>query len=304
MDYGATIKDSYYTFSPDVPKERVTLGVPVLTTDHALIHEGIAYTVSGTFAAATTSAAIGLYAPAAAKASATVAMTDTDANLIYTAVKEGKAGNSWSVVHEDPSALLSPLDVSVAGNVITVSLETDAAGAIVSTSAEVADAVNANPEIAQYISCAEASTGGVVNAVVSASLTGGANQVVVHFKPLNITAAAAVVTTQIHKDRGFTGTAVSPMWEAINSNDLSSNTSDVIITSSADATLATAGAGSKVVLTKTARGHSGGPVVAPASVGSAEERVFKPGLHYTIFMARAASTAIDFELFWYEEVTG
>ena len=69
MGYNASIGDSYYSFGPDIPKDRVTLGVPVITTDHSLIHEGIAFNVSGTFAEGTGLAVIGIKPPAAAKAS-------------------------------------------------------------------------------------------------------------------------------------------------------------------------------------------------------------------------------------------
>ena len=301
MGYNASIGDSYYSFGPDVPKDRVTLGVPVITTDHSLIHEGIAFNVSGTFAEGTGLAVIGIKPPAAAKASVTVTMTETEANLVYTFLKEGKDGNNWKVTHVDPADTDQELTVTLAGNTITVSLATDEGGTITSLASDVAEAINSHPEISLFLVCTVPGEGGGVNAVAEASLAGGASNVFLHFKPVAIQSSINVTTVQIIEDRDFTGTAVNPMWEAVNQNRVSTKTSDVTITSSAGATLSTAVAGTKVLLTKTARGSAQGAGQFVASVSAAEEIVFKPGVQYLVSMARAGSTAIDFELFWYEE---
>jgi hypothetical protein len=301
MAYGQSITESVYSFGPDVPRERVTLGLPVISTDHALIHSGIAYTLTGTFGAATTVAAIGLKAPAAAKAAATIVMTDTDANLTYTFLTEGKEGNNWSVTHVDPEDTDQELVVTLAGRDITVSLATDEGGDITSLASEVAEAVNAHPEISKFIVCTVPGDDGGVNAVTKTSLSGGASNVFVHFKPIAVTAAADVVTILLHEVGSFTGTAVNPMFVPQNQNRTSSLTSDVTITASADATISTAGTGYKQVFSKVARGSAGGAARYAESVGSPEEIVLKPGVQYVLGMARAGSTAIDFELFWYEE---
>jgi uncharacterized protein YbjQ (UPF0145 family) len=56
-----------------------------------------------------------------------------------------EGGNDLSVELLDPGAADSPLGVSVSGNLISVSLGTDAGGALVSTAADVIAALNAHP---------------------------------------------------------------------------------------------------------------------------------------------------------------
>ncbi|WP_117213497.1 M14 family metallopeptidase [Allorhizocola rhizosphaerae] len=55
-----------------------------------------------------------------------------------------EGGNNVSVTFADPGAADRPLSVSVSGNDITVSLATNSAGAVTSTAAQVAAALNAN----------------------------------------------------------------------------------------------------------------------------------------------------------------
>lgn len=61
---------------------------------------------------------------------------------LFKAVATGTAGNAVQIRYVDPGAASQPLAVAVAGNQITVSLETDGAGNIISTAQEVIDAVN------------------------------------------------------------------------------------------------------------------------------------------------------------------
>ncbi|MDY6852433.1 MAG: hypothetical protein SV487_10235, partial [Thermodesulfobacteriota bacterium] len=61
---------------------------------------------------------------------------------LFKAMATGTAGNAVQIRYVDPGAAAQPLAVAVAGNQITVSLETDGAGNIISTAQEVIDAVN------------------------------------------------------------------------------------------------------------------------------------------------------------------
>jgi len=290
------IAESYFGFGPDVPKDRVTLGVPVITTDHALIHEGLAFSLTGTFAAnGTAKPAIGIKPPAAVAASATVVMTDTDANLTYTYKETGPRGNLWKVVHVDPEDEDQELTVTVDSYVITVSLATDEAGEITSLSADVVEAVNAS-EAGQFVVCAEAGDGGAVNAVSIASLAGGTDALYVHFKAVGITAAAAVVTVSLVENTEVTGTALE--LTPVDLNRVTANTSKCTITATLESSRAPGG-----VLLKTliARGTAQGAARYSDDAGYPEEIVFKPGLNYVLEFAPAGATAIDYQIFWYEE---
>ncbi len=78
------------------------------------------------------------------------------ANQPRTVVLTSKAyghlgGNNLSARLVDPGAANAPLTTSLTGNAISVSLATDAAGAITSTAAQVVDALNANAQIADVV---------------------------------------------------------------------------------------------------------------------------------------------------------
>ena len=62
-----------------------------------------------------------------------------------------EGGNNLTAQLVDPGAPNAPLSVSLTGNLIRVSLATDTAGAITSTAAQVVDALNAHPQIADLV---------------------------------------------------------------------------------------------------------------------------------------------------------
>lgn len=109
-------------------RERVTSAFPVITTDHALIHEGIAYTASGVLSVANAkTGSIRLTTPGPltdTAATVTIDMTNANADLTYEAVRPGAAGNDISVTHVDPAAAGSALSVAASGNEFTISLGT------------------------------------------------------------------------------------------------------------------------------------------------------------------------------------
>ena len=111
-----------------------------------------------------------------AKATVTVDMTNANADLTYTAKAYGTDGNSITITHVDPSGNDKPLEVTVSGKDITVSLKTGSGGAIESTAAEVKAAVDAHAEASALVAVGAEGTGaGVVNAKAKETLTGGVN---------------------------------------------------------------------------------------------------------------------------------
>lgn len=107
-------------------------------------------------------------------ASRTVDCTAANSDLKFTAVASGAAGNSISIAYVDPGAPSSALSVAVAGNAISVSLETDAGGAIISTASQVKTAVDGDAGAAALVTVALVGDGsGVVEAKAAAFLAGG-----------------------------------------------------------------------------------------------------------------------------------
>ncbi len=122
-------------------------------------------------------------APAAAAAVAASLATGSaviDNALVWTAATAGEAGNGISVKLTDPGANTQALAVAVAGNAITVSLETDGTGALVSTAAEVKAAIEGAAAAAALVTVAHAAGSdgsGVVRATsVALKLSGGAEE--------------------------------------------------------------------------------------------------------------------------------
>lgn len=300
-----SIAESTFGFGPEVPKERVTLGVPTITTDHSFIHEGVAFTASGAIEVVTKkTAAFQLSPPAAVAAAVTINMTNANADLTYTAVTAGTAGNQLGVKHLDPGAASQALSVSYDADekTVTVNLATDGAGAITSTAAQVKAAVNAVPAIAAVMTCEdEGAGGGVVNATVRTSLTGGSAAVYAHFKPASFTALGGPVTVKLLEDNSFeaAGTAFVPRNRKRSGTITASRITCKYI---ADATVVP-GAGSleleALYLPTTTQGQSKLGGSSPAT----EEWILKPGTVYLITMYNdAASTStVGYDLFWYEE---
>jgi hypothetical protein len=88
-----------------------------------------------------------------------------------------EGGNDISVQFVNPGAADSPLTVSVTGDVVVVSLGTDASGALTSTAAQVVAAINANPAASELVQAYtyRGSSGTGVVAAGSAALTDGLN---------------------------------------------------------------------------------------------------------------------------------
>lgn len=286
----------------NTPRERVTTGVPVINTNHAAIHEKLGFELSGTFAAnGTNKALLAFNPPAKAKASKTVVMTDTDANLLYTFNEYGFTGNDWKVVHVDPSGNKQPLTVSVAGTTITVSLATDADGAITSTAAQVAAAVNTS-DASNWVVCTVPGTGGTVNAVASADFAGGADDVYIHLQTADFTADANIVVLRVIEGATYTGAAAT--FTPVNKNRvLPLGVCRAAVAGTLAATVTTP-AGSVVLETAVARGSAAGPQLASVTKSNYDEWVLRPGKSYVFEFTPTGATAIDYRLFWYEEPRG
>lgn len=107
----------------------------------------------------------------------TTTMGIANAEILYTAVTRGVAGNAITIRYANPGVINSPLAVTVTDSAIVVSIATDGAGALVSTGTEVRNAVNANVAAAALVLAANTGTGaGVINAAKAVeSLVGGVN---------------------------------------------------------------------------------------------------------------------------------
>lgn len=283
-------------------QESITSAVPVITADHAFIHEKKGFTLAGKMDIASAGVgAIQLTVPGATAATLTTNMTNALADVTLTAVKTGTDGNSINVVYVDPAANDQPLTVSVFVYDITVTLATGEAGAITSTGAEVAAAINAHPEASALVTASDEGDGsGIVNAVVVANLAGGVNPVYCHFKPSLITCTGGPVTVELVEDQSFVaaGTAGTPR----NRHRINGPASAITCKSIAAATLV---GGSAVILdTVVIPGNSVAGKLG-GSTAAAEEWVLNPGKTYIVSMTNAtnpgATITAGYSLFWYEE---
>jgi flagellin len=115
-------------------------------------------------------------AVAATAGTATLDSAAADGDVTFTAVTAGTAQNI-SIEFVDPGANTSPLGVTTTVNgsdiTISVSLETDGAGALISTSADVAAAITGDATASQYVTAAAEGAGtGVVDAIAATALAG------------------------------------------------------------------------------------------------------------------------------------
>ena len=116
----------------------------------------------------------------ATKATLSVGQPSLNTGLTITAKNVGVAGNSIAYHPKNPNTPNSPLSVSVAGQLIVVSLETNSTGAIVTTAAQVKAAIEANTAAAALVDVAHigASTGAGMATPVPRrlALTGGTDE--------------------------------------------------------------------------------------------------------------------------------
>jgi len=113
-------------------------------------------------------------------ATLTTGFSSDSQNIKWTSVAHGTAGNAVRIEYLDPGAPSSPLSVVVVGNQITINLETDADGEIVSTAQDVINAVRSHtgpPDASDLVTAAlidaEAGGDGVVEPMAVTNLSGG-----------------------------------------------------------------------------------------------------------------------------------
>lgn len=110
----------------------------------------------------------------------TTPFADTTQNIRFTAVNHGTAGNAVGIEYVDPGAANSPLTVTVVGNDISISLETDADGDIVTTAQDIVEAIRSHvgpPDASDLVTAGleDYTQGGdgVVEPMAMTRLTGG-----------------------------------------------------------------------------------------------------------------------------------
>jgi len=195
----------------------------VVTYTHAT---GIAEGDSKTFSPVVTNPAAGsaavpavLTTDVAASVKATLAFSADTGWIGYTAVTAGAAGNNIAIIYGKQLAVYDPLDVTVAGTVITVKLAVDADPfPIISTAAEVAAAVNADAQ-AKLLVLAAVAVGKdavLVPVMGSTALTGGITSVADYNcveDPLTLTVIAVPSVVWVDDDGSDAnpGTEASPV---------------------------------------------------------------------------------------------
>lgn len=108
------------------------------------------------------------------KAVLTTALTGTDNNVTFTARELGTEGNDVSIAYIDPGSNKAKLAISVASNVIKVNLATNAAGKIITTALDVAEAINSDQIANDLVFAATEGNGkGIVTALAATNLAGG-----------------------------------------------------------------------------------------------------------------------------------
>lgn len=113
-----------------------------------------------------------------AKAELTTALSGSNNDLKFTAVRAGLAGNSITVRYV-VSGTSTPLSVSVSGSAITVNVATNGGGSATSTAAQVKAAIEASSTASAlvYVTNASGNDGsGTVSALAATSLAGGLDQ--------------------------------------------------------------------------------------------------------------------------------
>jgi hypothetical protein len=289
------------------PIERVTGCLPVIDTNHAQIHAGNAFSLSGELTvAAGTVGGIEIAVPGDVKASLAINMTNALADLTYTAVTSGSRGNSITVAHINPAANNQTLAVTVVSEAITISLATGAGGAITSTAAQVAAAVNAHASLLVTAS-AEGNGSGIVNAVAATNLAGGSNPAYVHFQALSFQANGGPASVSLLDDYWFdaaTAVVASP-FSPKNHHRIGKSPSALTVKGWPLVTLET-GAGElagETLVTMPIYGAVTGQQRVSANAGQSEEWVLKPGNKAVVAFSNAHSGPLKFGymLFWYEE---
>ena len=116
----------------------------------------------------------------------TVDCTNTDSDIIFTAVNGGAAGNDISIEYTDSGVLNQELSIEVIGTAITVNPATDTNGFITSTANEIGAEIAANSAAAALVTAAASVTGeGGVGITAQRIVIGGAANSDITFTAVN-----------------------------------------------------------------------------------------------------------------------
>lgn len=155
LDLVADAQDSPGFLTPNVeatPTATITNASPVLTAVSDL-----------------TNIEVGMYASAPGTFAALVVQ-----DLTYTSITDGPFGNTITIAYVNPMANNSPLAVTVTGTAISVSLETNSGGTLISTATDVLGAIQGS-DASSLVDVAVTGTGSnVQTAAVATALSGGA----------------------------------------------------------------------------------------------------------------------------------
>lgn len=154
--------------------------------------------------------------------------------LFIWAKEDGTDGDDISIQYKDPGKADSPLSILVNNNQIVVSLETDAGGNVVSTAAEVRDAINNHPEASQLV-VADApdyyDSTAVVNAMAMTSLTGGDTAQSRRYRIVITTSGAVGGPAAAYTDTSLSGANNDIQFEAVSAGTAGNNISIRYLTS-------------------------------------------------------------------------
>ena len=228
-----------YIQGVEVPKDPLSYSVVSNSVEKSETHAGRMFSVSGVLTIGIgDTGSVALTVPEPTKATLVSDMTNPNANVTYTAYREGTRYNGIKVTHVAPSGEDTDLSVVWDGieRSLVVNLEKEA-GSVTSTSEEVADAVNALSDVAKILSAsAEGDGSGVVNAKSVEELSGGKGKLSVHLVTAGVSVTDGDMTVKLKEDSTFvaTGTALTPL----NRNRLSDTASQLSVKSNADTTVA------------------------------------------------------------------
>lgn len=292
------------------PIERVTRAVPVIDSNHANIHDRNGFSLIGTIdVAQTKTGIIEIYVPGNDTASLVIASETANADLTFTAKAAGLAGNDLSIELLDPQAESQTLEVVISdGTKIEVYLATNdqGGGTIISTSGQVAAAVNAHPAARLLMTAAAEGDGtGVVAAVAHTHLAGGNVPSYVHFQALDVNCNAGPGTVSLLEDYWLTSAVGASVLVPKNHHRNSPRDSELTVKALADAGAST-GAGELAGTTLAVlplHGTGVGVNKIASDNGSAQEWILQTGKKYLLAFSHtyAGTVKFGYNLFWYEE---
>lgn len=282
--------------------EEDILATAVITAEHALVHAGRVFSLTGSMTIANnTTGAIYIAPMDDVQASVTINMTNANADLTYTAVNHGTEGNSITVTHVNPSAANRALTIVTSGNDITIYLATNGSSVITSTAALVKAAINADPYASLLVTCEDESSGtGVVNAIAQTNLTGGTHLARFHLKYVSLSTTAGPITASLMEN--YTIDADATVLTPLNRKRGHTRVSSSIVKAKANCTV-TAGTGPLTLENIHLPGTASGNSRTGANGQNYEEWPLQKGKGYVVAIPNvgiSGGAVVVYNLMWYE----